>query len=94
MKSCNNLKIKLIDIGWQFDNQFRFWLLGNRYGKYSVMIFIVAVMIGLPTIPGRIKLPYPILLIIAVIGIGFLPSIPPLSLNSEIIFLIFLPPLS
>lgn len=61
--------------------------------NYSVVILIMAVMIGLSAIADKIKLPYPILLIIAGIGIGFIPSIPPVSLNSEIIFLIFLPPL-
>ena len=50
-------------------------------------------MIGLSAIADKIKLPYPIILITAGIGIGFIPSLPNVSLNSEVIFLIFLPPL-
>jgi len=61
--------------------------------NYSVVILILTIMIGLSAIADQIKLPYPVLLIIAGISIGFIPSIPPVSLNPEIIFLIFLPPL-
>jgi Na+/H+ antiporter len=61
--------------------------------NYSIVIFILAVMIGLSAIADKVKLPYPILLIIAGIAVGFIPSIPHIELNPEIIFLIFLPPL-
>lgn len=61
--------------------------------NYAVIIFILAVMIGLSAIADKIKLPYPILLIIAGIGVGFIPSLPVIEINPEIIFLIFLPPL-
>ena len=61
--------------------------------NYSIVIFIMALMIGLSAIAEKIKLPYPILLIIAGISIGFIPSLPNIALNPEIVFLIFLPPL-
>ncbi len=61
--------------------------------NYSVVIFIMAIMIGLSAIADRIKLPYPVLLIVAGIAIGFVPALPDVELNPEIIFLIFLPPL-
>jgi Na+/H+ antiporter len=61
--------------------------------NYSIIIFILAVMIGLSAIADKVKLPYPVLLIIAGIGVGFIPSIPSIALNPEIVFLIFLPPL-
>ncbi|SHM79601.1 Na+/H+ antiporter [Mucilaginibacter sp. OK098] len=61
--------------------------------NYSVVIFILAIMIGLSAIANRIRLPYPVLLIVAGIGIGFVPAIPDVVLNPEIVFLIFLPPL-
>jgi CPA1 family monovalent cation:H+ antiporter len=53
----------------------------------------MAIMIGLSAIADKIKLPYPILLIVAGIGIGFIPTLPDIELNPEIVFLIFLPPL-
>ncbi|MFC0513803.1 Na+/H+ antiporter [Mucilaginibacter angelicae] len=61
--------------------------------NYTIVIFILAVMIGLSAMADKVKLPYPILLIIAGIAVGFVPSIPNIELNPEIIFLIFLPPL-
>jgi CPA1 family monovalent cation:H+ antiporter len=50
-------------------------------------------MIALSAIADKIKLPYPIILIVAGIAIGFTPSLPKISIDPEIIFLIFLPPL-
>jgi CPA1 family monovalent cation:H+ antiporter len=61
--------------------------------NYTVVLFILAMMIGLSALADRIKLPYPILLIVAGIAIGFAPSVPKIEINPEIIFLIFLPPL-
>lgn len=50
-------------------------------------------MIGLSAIADKIRLPYPILLITAGIAIGFIPAMPEIQLNPEVVFLIFLPPL-
>lgn len=61
--------------------------------NYSIVIFILAVMIALSAVADRIKIPSPILLITAGIAIGFIPSIPVVEINPEVIFLIFLPPL-
>lgn len=61
--------------------------------NYAIVIFILAVMIGLSAVADRIKIPYPILLIVAGIAVGFVPSLPSIDINPEIIFLIFLPPL-
>lgn len=41
----------------------------------------------------RIKIAYPIFLVLAGLGISFIPGIPLLHLDPELIFLIFLPPL-
>jgi Na+/H+ antiporter len=61
--------------------------------NYSIVIFILALMIGLSAIADKIRIPYPILLIIAGIGVGFIPALPDIELNPDIVFLIFLPPL-
>ena len=41
----------------------------------------------------RIKIAYPIFLVLAGLGISLIPGVPVLKLDPEIIFLIFLPPL-
>ncbi|HEY9262746.1 cation:proton antiporter, partial [Chitinophaga sp.] len=61
--------------------------------NYSIVIFILAIMIVLSAVADKIRLPYPVLLISAGIGIGFIPALPNIALNPEVVFLLFLPPL-
>src|SRR5580698_10012702 len=61
--------------------------------NYTVVLIILGIMIGLSALADKIKLPYPILLIVAGIAIGFIPQLPNIVLNPEVVFLIFLPPL-
>ena len=61
--------------------------------NYSIIIFILAIVIGLSAFADKAKLAYPILLVIVGIAIGFIPSMGEIEINPEIIFLIFLPPL-
>jgi len=50
-------------------------------------------MIGLSAVAGKTKIPYPVLLVIVGMAVGFVPALPKLELNPEIVFLIFLPPM-
>ena len=61
--------------------------------NYTIIIFILAIVIGLSAFADKSKIPYPILLVIVGIGIGFIPTMAEIEINPEIIFLIFLPPL-
>lgn len=61
--------------------------------NYSVILFILAIMIVLTAFAERIKLSYPIVLISAGIAIGLFPFAPDVELNPEIVMLVFLPPL-
>ncbi|OMQ13335.1 Na+/H+ antiporter [[Flexibacter] sp. ATCC 35103] len=61
--------------------------------NYSIIIFILAIVIGLSAFADTIKLPQPILLVIVGVAIGFIPTMTEIEINPEIIFLIFLPPL-
>jgi len=61
--------------------------------NYTVVLFILAIMIALSAVAEKFKFPYPILLIVAGIAVGFSPSLHKIEINPEIIFLIFLPPL-
>ncbi|RAJ88273.1 CPA1 family monovalent cation:H+ antiporter [Chitinophaga dinghuensis] len=61
--------------------------------NYSIVLFLLGVMIALSAMADKIRLPYPVLLIVAGIAIGFIPSLPQIELNPEIVFLLFLPPL-
>jgi CPA1 family monovalent cation:H+ antiporter len=61
--------------------------------NYSIIILILFIVIGLSAFADKAKLPYPILLVIVGIAIGFIPTMTEIEINPEIIFLIFLPPL-
>jgi Na+/H+ antiporter len=61
--------------------------------NYTVILVIMALMIGASGIADKVKLPVPVLLLLAGIGIGFVPTMPDVELNPDIIMLLFLPPL-
>jgi len=54
------------------------------------MALITVLMVG---IGDRTKLPYPVLMLLAAIGIAFIPGIPSMSIPGELILPLFLPPL-
>lgn len=54
------------------------------------LLFVIFLLVMLAQ---RIKIAYPIFLVIAGLGISLIPNIPQLHLDPELIFLIFLPPL-
>ncbi|MBX3256251.1 MAG: Na+/H+ antiporter [Chitinophagaceae bacterium] len=61
--------------------------------NYTVILLIMSLMIGASGVADKIKLPAPVLLLLVGIGIGFLPEMPAVELNPEIVMLLFLPPL-
>lgn len=61
--------------------------------NYTVVLVIMALMIGISGLAGKTKIPAPMLLLIAGILIGFIPAMPEIEINPEIIMLLFLPPL-
>lgn len=60
--------------------------------EVEVIIFLLAVVTALAEITDRIKVPFPILLVLAGMLIGIIPGLPVISLSPEIVFLVFLPP--
>src|SRR6185437_6743047 len=61
--------------------------------NYTIILFVLGIMILLSAIADKIKISSPILLICTGIAIGFIPVMPAFELHSEMIFLLFLPPL-
>jgi Na+/H+ antiporter len=62
-------------------------------GDFKIVIFIMAILISLTAIANRRKFPYPILLVAAGLVIGFVPQLPDLALDPDVVFVIILPPL-
>lgn len=61
--------------------------------SYTTILIILGIMVLLSAFAEHIRIASPILLIIVGIGIGFIPNMPEIKIEPEIIFLIFLPPL-
>ena len=57
-----------------------------------VVVLFVAV-IGLATLARRLVIPYPILLVIGGLFLGFVPGLPPVRLAPDLVFFVFLPPI-
>jgi len=58
----------------------------------TVIILLLAIVTALAEVADRIKIPYPILLVLVGIVVSFVPGLPVVTLDPETIFLIFLPP--
>ena len=62
----------------------------EHFPLYIAMLVAIVLLIMLA---NKIKVAYPVLLVIAGLVISFIPGIPVLHVNPELIFIIFLPPL-
>jgi monovalent cation/hydrogen antiporter len=58
----------------------------------SLIIILLSIVTALAQITDRIRIPYPILLVLVGIAIGIVPGLPQVHLNPDVVFLIFLPP--
>jgi NhaP-type Na+/H+ or K+/H+ antiporter len=59
----------------------------------SVIIFLMALLVGLSALAPRLKLPYPVLLVLAGALLALIPGLPRVELDPNLVFFIFLPPL-
>ena len=57
---------------------------------YLTLVIVIVLLIMLAK---KIKVAYPVLLVLAGLGISFIPGIPIVEIEPELIFFIFLPPL-
>lgn len=58
-----------------------------------LVLFLLFAISLLTMISTRLKIPYPIFLVVAGLGISLLPGMPRITLHPDLVFLIFLPPL-
>ncbi len=58
-----------------------------------VFVLLLLFVIGFGTLAQRLRIPYPILLVIGGLGLSFLPRLPRIALNPDFVFLAVLPPL-
>jgi CPA1 family monovalent cation:H+ antiporter len=59
----------------------------------EILIALVAAAIVLVRLADAVSIPYPIVLVLGGLAIGFIPGGPTLELQPDVVFLVFLPPL-
>lgn len=59
----------------------------------SLIIFLLALLVALSAVAPKLRLPYPVLLVLAGGLLGLVPGLPVIELDPDLIFFIFLPPL-
>ncbi|QBD76395.1 Na+/H+ antiporter [Ktedonosporobacter rubrisoli] len=59
----------------------------------EIILALLFIMVMLVALARRIQLPYPILLVLAGLGISFIPGLPRIELDPDLVFVLFLPPI-
>jgi len=59
----------------------------------EIIVLLFATVATLAVIARKVALPYPIVLVISGLALSFIPRLPEVKLNPEIVFYFFLPPL-
>jgi monovalent cation/hydrogen antiporter len=59
----------------------------------TVILLLLVLVAGFAVVARRLKVPYPIVLVLAGLVISFVPRIPRVPLDPNVVFVVFLPPL-
>ncbi len=59
----------------------------------EILFFLLIAVVGLVASARRLNIPYPILLVLGGLVLGFVPHLPALKFTPDLVFLLFLPPL-
>ncbi len=65
----------------------------NNLHQLEIIILLLMAMLALTTIARKLAIPYPILLVVGGLVLGFVPGLPAVRLNPDLVFLVFLPPI-
>ena len=61
--------------------------------QLEVIIVLFVVVLALTTIAHKLLIPYPILLVVGGLFLSLVPELPPVHLDPDLVFLVFLPPI-
>ncbi len=59
----------------------------------DLLLILLTSLVAIAVVAKRLSIPYPIAFVIGGVGLAFVPNLPPLQLDPNLIFLIILPPL-
>lgn len=66
---------------------------GSLHAVEAVLLLLLVLVAAFAVMARRLKVPYPIVLVLAGLAISFFPRIPRIPLDPDVVFVIFLPPL-
>jgi monovalent cation/hydrogen antiporter len=61
--------------------------------EVELVLVLLAIIAVLVSVAGRLSLPYPIVLVVGGLLLGFVPGLPVIELDPHVVFILFLPPL-
>jgi monovalent cation/hydrogen antiporter len=59
----------------------------------ELIVILFAAVAGLAYVAARLRVPYPIFLVLGGLALSFIPNLPRVALEPQIVFLLFLPPI-
>jgi CPA1 family monovalent cation:H+ antiporter len=59
----------------------------------EIILSLFAAVAALAYLANRLRVPYPIFLVLGGLALGFVPNLPRLALEPDVVFLVFLPPI-
>ena len=62
-------------------------------GEIEIILVLLAAVVALATLARKFGIPYPIFLVLGGLVLAFVPGLPEVELEPEIVFVLFLPPL-
>jgi CPA1 family monovalent cation:H+ antiporter len=66
---------------------------GGVHAAQIVFLLLLLLVAAFGALARKLKTPFPIVLVIAGLAISFIPGLPRISLNPDLVFFVFLPPL-
>src|SRR5262249_26223657 len=66
---------------------------GGIHAAELVALLLLLLVVSFAVLAQKLKTPYPIVLVIAGLALSFIPSVPQIQLDPEVVFLVVLPPL-
>jgi monovalent cation/hydrogen antiporter len=66
---------------------------GDSMHEVELLLLLMVAVAGLSVLARPLGVPYPIVLVLGGLMLGFVPGVPPMELPPEVVLLVFLPPL-
>jgi monovalent cation/hydrogen antiporter len=61
--------------------------------QLEIIILLLMAVLALTTIARKLTIPYPIILVVGGLGLSFIPTLPEINLDPDLVFFVFMPPL-